>query len=37
MVKHGVLNFIFSSNAAIFGEPQYFHIDEKHPMHPINP
>ena len=37
MVKHGVLNFIFSSTAAIFGEPQYVPIDEKHPMNPINP
>jgi len=37
MVQHGVLNFIFSSTAAIFGEPQYVPIDEKHPMSPINP
>ncbi len=37
MVKHGVLNFIFSSTAAIFGEPQYVPIDEKHTMEPINP
>lgn len=37
MVKHGVLNFIFSSTAAIFGEPEYVPIDEKHPMNPINP
>ena len=37
MIKHGVLNFIFSSTAAIFGEPQYVPIDEKHPMNPINP
>ena len=37
MVKHGVLNFIFSSAAAIFGEPQYVPIDEKHTMKPINP
>lgn len=37
MVKHGVLNFIFSSTAAIFGEPQYIPIDEKHTMKPINP
>jgi len=37
MVKHGVLNFIFSSTAAIFGEPQYVPIDELHSMNPINP
>ena len=37
MVKYGVLNFIFSSTAAVFGEPEYVPIDEKHPMMPINP
>ncbi len=37
MVKHGVRNFIFSSTAAIFGEPAYTPIDEAHPAEPINP
>jgi UDP-glucose 4-epimerase len=37
MVAHGVRNFIFSSTAAIFGEPRYTPIDEKHPAAPINP
>lgn len=37
MVRHGVLRFIFSSTAAIFGEPEYTPIDEKHGKHPINP
>jgi UDP-glucose 4-epimerase len=37
MVAHGVNNFIFSSTAAIFGEPQYTPIDEAHPKLPINP
>ena len=37
MVRHGVGNFIFSSTAAIFGEPQYVPIDEAHPQQPINP
>ena len=37
MVKHGVKDFIFSSTAAIFGEPHYTPIDEAHPKHPINP
>jgi len=37
MVKHSVKHFIFSSTAAIFGEPQYVPIDEKHSMAPINP
>jgi UDP-glucose 4-epimerase len=37
MVRHGVNNFIFSSTAAIFGEPEYTPIDEAHPARPINP
>ena len=37
MVAHGVGHFIFSSTAAIFGEPQYTPIDEVHPKSPINP
>ena len=37
MVTHGVNHFIFSSTAAIFGEPQYTPIDEAHPKMPINP
>jgi len=37
MVKHDVKNFIFSSTAAIFGEPEYTPINEIHPKQPINP
>lgn len=37
MVRHDVSTFIFSSTAAIFGEPQYVPIDEAHPRDPINP
>ena len=37
MVSHGVSNFIFSSTAAIFGEPEYVPIDEAHVKKPINP
>jgi UDP-glucose 4-epimerase len=37
MVKHQVRNFIFSSTAAIFGEPEYIPIDELHPKTPLNP
>src|SRR6202030_1306309 len=37
MHKHNVKNFIFSSTAAVYGEPQYTPIDEKHPLAPINP
>jgi UDP-glucose 4-epimerase len=37
MVRHQIGCFIFSSTAAIFGEPEYVPIDEKHPKAPINP
>lgn len=37
MLRHEVKNFIFSSTAAIFGEPDYTPIDEKHSKQPINP
>lgn len=37
MVDHGVNIFIFSSTAAIFGEPRYTPIDEVHDKHPVNP
>lgn len=37
MVAFEVKKFIFSSTAAIFGEPNYSPIDEKHPKQPINP
>ena len=37
MLQHDVEHFIFSSTAAIFGEPDYTPIDEKHRKEPINP
>ncbi|MEO5703278.1 MAG: UDP-glucose 4-epimerase GalE [Gammaproteobacteria bacterium] len=37
MIAHGANNFIFSSTAAIFGEPLYTPINEQHPKNPINP
>lgn len=37
MLAHNVKNFIFSSTAAVYGEPQYTPIDEAHPLAPINP
>lgn len=37
MRHHGVNTFIFSSSAAIYGNPQRDLIDETHPCHPINP
>lgn len=37
MIKHKIKKFIFSSSAAVYGEPQYTPIDENHPLVPINP
>ncbi|WP_321277441.1 UDP-glucose 4-epimerase GalE [Thiomicrorhabdus indica] len=37
MLQHQVKHFIFSSTAAIFGNPEYTPIDESHPKQPINP
>ena len=37
MLEWGVKRFIFSSTAAIFGEPEYTPIDEVHAKSPINP
>ncbi len=37
MIQHDISNFIFSSTAAIFGEPEYTPIDEPHSKMPINP
>lgn len=37
MVAAQVPRFIFSSTAAIFGEPLYVPIDEKHPQQAVNP
>lgn len=36
MLSHGVKKIIFSSTAAVFGEPEYVPIDEGHPKAPIN-
>lgn len=37
MVAHDVKRFIFSSSAAVYGEPIRVPIDEDHPKHPLNP
>jgi UDP-glucose 4-epimerase len=37
MREAGVDKFVFSSTAAVFGEPQYVPIDERHPKNPVNP
>ncbi|MBT3297558.1 UDP-glucose 4-epimerase GalE [archaeon] len=36
MVQFNVKKIIFSSSAAVYGEPQYTPIDESHPLNPIN-
>lgn len=37
MLRYDVRRFIFSSTAAVFGDPQYTPIDERHRLSPINP
>ncbi|EKD74068.1 MAG: hypothetical protein ACD_45C00085G0003 [uncultured bacterium] len=37
MLKHKVGKFIFSSSAAVYGEPRYVPLDENHPASPLNP
>ncbi len=37
MLEHGVRNFIFSSTAAVYGNPVEVPIPETHPTEPINP
>jgi UDP-glucose 4-epimerase len=36
MVKAGIRYFVFSSSAAVYGEPAYLPIDEAHPKNPEN-
>ncbi|MDY6821631.1 MAG: UDP-glucose 4-epimerase GalE [Deferribacterota bacterium] len=37
LITYKINNLIFSSTCAIYGNPQYTPIDEKHPKNPINP
>jgi len=37
MIEEGVSNFIFSSTAAVYGNPEKVPIPEEHPIKPINP
>ncbi len=37
LVRNRIEKFIFSSSAAVFGNPEYTPIDERHPTRPINP
>ncbi|MFC1925966.1 UDP-glucose 4-epimerase GalE [Chloroflexota bacterium] len=36
VLKNNINKFIFSSTAAVYGEPQASHIEEDHPKNPIN-
>jgi UDP-glucose 4-epimerase len=36
MIKNKVSRMVFSSSAAVYGNPQYLPIDEKHPTNPEN-
>ena len=37
MRGRGISKFVFSSTAAVFGNPQYVPLDEDHPKGPLNP
>src|SRR5664279_5471215 len=37
VLKHGVSRFVFSSTAAVYGEPTIVPIPEEHPLAPTNP
>ena len=35
-VEAKIKNFVFSSSASVYGEPQYLPLDENHPTNPLN-
>ena len=37
LIKHDVYTFIFSSSAAVYGEPKIVPIPESHPLNPLSP
>ena len=37
MVRHGAGWLVFSSSAAVYGEPEFVPITEAHPLRPLNP
>ncbi len=37
MLEAGVTQLVFSSTCAVYGEPRYLPLDEKHPLDPVNP
>jgi UDP-glucose 4-epimerase len=36
MLENNVCNCVFSSSAAVYGNPEYLPVDEKHPQNPAN-
>lgn len=36
MLEHDAQYFVFSSSAAVYGDPQYLPVDEQHPKNPAN-
>jgi UDP-glucose 4-epimerase len=36
VAKHGIRHFVFSSTAAVYGDPHYQPMDEQHPTNPVN-
>ncbi|MDI6888783.1 MAG: SDR family NAD(P)-dependent oxidoreductase [Methanocellales archaeon] len=36
-INSDVKKVVYASSAAVYGEPEYTPMDEKHPMHPISP
>ncbi|MDJ0837570.1 MAG: UDP-glucose 4-epimerase GalE [Acidobacteriota bacterium] len=36
VTRHGIRKFVFSSTAAVFGDPRYLPVDENHPVDPAN-
>lgn len=36
MLENDVYNFVFSSSAAVYGNPEYLPVDENHPQNPAN-
>ncbi|MCL6594155.1 MAG: UDP-glucose 4-epimerase GalE, partial [Alicyclobacillus sp.] len=37
LVEHGVRRLVFSSTAAVYGQPVCIPLREDHPLHPVNP
>ena len=35
--KSGIQKLVFASTSAVYGEPKYLPVDEKHPVNPISP